>query len=175
MKEIKRKSILTRVVRLLLEGTYTEESEPIRTDLKLYDLEVKLRHNDIKEHDFLIYEALEKKGFIDSLYQTIDLERPLSKQKFYEFVNTRYKREISKLLNNNGISFPEYKNNKNIAMEIIRSNSDNILDNVFINLKQYYYENIDDINNESDAEEVDKALMDILHCAFMDCKVLEKP
>ncbi len=122
-------------------------------------IEDKIKHNDIKAHFELIndYGLYGKK--LETIYQTLEQEKPGRKSRLLRNISDLYKIEKGNLTTNNDI-------------EVIRANADLIIENIINKLDFAAKESS---NIDADNEDVKAAVSIVVADAFIRCKILEDP
>lgn len=135
-----------------------------RKKVNVYDISHKIDFNNLKMYKPLV----EKYGYyrtaVESAYDVLDSEDPGVKNRILRFVNLQYDLQRSEILS-------KYDKGKD-TMEIIRDNSDQIMDNVRETIKKIVTSTETPIK---DIEELDFCLMTVVCHAFIGCKILEEP
>lgn len=130
-----------------------------------YEITHKIDHNKLIKYKQLVNDYSVYGSVVDSSFESLDNESPMSKKKIYRFINLQYKTgkaEIAKL-----------QNTPTINMDFIRNNSDNLMDYVSEKLKGVYFS-----SSNSSKISIEDAIysINIIVCkAFIDCKILENP
>lgn len=130
-----------------------------------YDIEEKIKHNDLKKYRPLVESYGTYRLAVESTYDALDDEYPGIKNKILRHLRYTYDLKKSDLLSN-----IKLKENQS-PIDIIRQNSDFILDNV-----------LDSLRNElittkelSSIEDLGAPLMVVVCHGFISCKILEEP
>lgn len=127
-------------------------------ELNVYNLKRKLEYNAVKTNYSLIQEYKVYQGKINSLYDELEKQGSIKKEKLLSNVNQIY----------NKIKGGYVLDSQN-PIDIIRLKADNILDDVFNEL----YRQLD--NSNFFEEDIILGVRLILVDAFIRCKILEKP
>jgi hypothetical protein len=122
-------------------------------------IEDKIKHNDIKAYFELIndYGLYGKK--LETIYQTLEQEKPGRKSRLLRNISDLYKKEKGKITINNDIVK-------------IRENADLIIENI-INKLDLEAKESSNINAEN--EDIKAAVSIVVADAFIRCKILEDP
>lgn len=127
-------------------------------NLEVIDINSKITHNSIKKNFALIEEYKVYHEKINSLYEELELQGSIKKEKLLNTIKLIY----SKIKGT-------YVLDSNDQINIIRANSDNIIDDVYDELHSKMEE-----SNFWD-EDIILGIRLIMVDAFMRCKILEKP
>jgi len=140
----------------------TEEYEyPEKTK---YKIEKKIKFNHISKYYDIINDWGIYGSIVDSIYNTLDDEKPNSKTKFLLNINRMYKATLG-----------EFKNELNTSdkYKVIESCSDKIMDSIYLQLRNdLLSSNLTDTIHQ---EDIDLCVTIIICKAFVDCKILEVP
>jgi len=133
-------------------------------DRKLYEIEEKIKYNSVKKYKDIISEWGIYGAVIDDIYETLDNEKPNSKEKFLLNINLIYKNILGEYV----------KLNQSLSKANILENcSDDIIDSVLQKLESNFYKSA--INGNLHVEDIQLCLTVIVCKAFIDCKILEVP
>jgi len=129
-------------------------------DLTPFSIEGKIKQNSIIRNKVLIEEYKVYYSKINSLYDELEAQGTFKKSTLLNFIRSTYLKVSGK-----------YIGNSTNHMEIIQSNSDNILEEVREILSKKVYEE----SGKMWGEEIEFGLDVIVVDAFIRCKILEKP
>lgn len=155
---VKNPSILANVVNAISKINFDDKSNfgvlkepPV--------IEDKIQHNDVKVYLGLIQDYGLYGQKLDSIYKTLEQEKPGRMSMILRNIADLYKLEKGKLTNNDDI-------------QIIRSNADLIIENIInkLDLEAKQSANID-----ADNEDIKAAVFIVVADAFIRCKILEDP
>lgn len=149
-------SMLINAISALSSFELTSENET--ESLKSFDPKNKINYNSIKRNVSLIEEYKVYYEKINSLYDELEIQGSIKKEKLLSNIRLIYT-----------IIKGKYINDSNNPIEIIRLNSDNIIDEVYDNL----YKQIEGTNMFE--EDLVLAIRLIMVDAFIRCKILEEP
>ncbi len=127
-------------------------------ELNVYNPKLKLNYNSVKTNYSLIQDYKVYQGKINSLYDELERQGSIKKEKLLSNVNQIYAKIKG-----------SYVLDSENSLEIIRLNSDNILDDVFDEL----YRQLE--NSNFFEEDIILGVRLILVDAFIRCKILEEP
>ncbi|MBN1039058.1 portal protein [Clostridium botulinum] len=135
-----------------------------KNELKEYKIPDKINYNNVIVYQEIIDEYSEYSSICEHAFNVLDDSNMGIKRKILEYIKLMYRKVKGKLLRiNPGID----------QMEIIRQNSDDIIEKVIEILKK---EIIADNKGKNLAiESIEVALSRIICYAFIKCKILEKP
>ena len=146
------KNAINAISNISLDGI----TEPV--DLNIYNPKLKLNYNSVKTNYALIQEYMNYQGKINMLYNELERQGSIKKEKLLSNINQIY----TKIKGN-------YVLDSENPIEIIRLNSDLIIDGVFDEL----YSKLEDSNFFE--EDIILGIRLILVDAFIRCKILEEP
>ncbi len=127
-------------------------------DLNVYSPKLKLKYNSVKINYSLIEDYKVYQGKINTLYDELERQGSIKKEKLLSNVNQIYAKIKG-----------SYVLDSESPLEIIRLNADNIIDNVFDEL----YRQLE--NSNFFEEDIILGVRLILVDAFIRCKILEEP
>ncbi len=139
-----------------LEFEVEDDSEDIT---KPFDIDLKIRHNDIKRNKYIINEYKVFYPKVNSLYRELEAQGSFKKEKLLRNINNLYLRKKG-----------EYVSDDINEIEQIRENTDNIfedIENELFNLVKQ--------DGEFYHEDIVYGISIIMVDAFMRCKILEEP
>jgi len=155
---VKNPSILAKVINAISKIDFDDESNfgvlkepPVIDD--------KIKYNDVKAYLGLIQDYGLYGQKLDSIYKTLEREKPGRKGMIIRNIADLYKLEKGKLTNKNDI-------------QIIRSNADLIIENIINKLDK---EAKQSANIDADNEDIKAAVFIVVADAFIRCKILEDP
>lgn len=163
-------SLIVKIIEKLAESNNLSDDQlfyKLTPDqLEGYDIKEKIQYNNVIKYKDIIDEYSQYRNICDEAFNIVDNNNIGLKNKLLRNINLLYKEckgEIRKC----------YTNTKLNEVDIIRENSDNIIDNVKSKLEQKILSN----SNEKDlfVEDIDIGLAKIICYAFVECKILEKP
>lgn len=133
-------------------------------DLQEYRIEDKIEYNNVIKYKDIIDEYCEYGSICDEAFNIIDNNDSGIKRKILKSINFIYKKEKGEVLR---------KHVGEVSMQVIRDNSDTIIQNVIDELKNRIYN--DEDGQKIYIEDVEEGLSRIICYAFVECKILEKP
>ena len=157
---VKNKSNIANIVNALSKINF-DHNHNIFTRYKPADIEKKINHNNISKFKYLINEYKIYTQFLDEIYQNLEAEKPGRRDLLLEMVNRLYEQEVA-----------SYYDEENINIKKIRDNSDNIIENILIKLREKVLESA---NLDVENEEMDFAISIIMADLFIRCTILENP
>lgn len=122
-------------------------------------IEDKIKYNNVKAYFSLIHDYGLYGKKLDSIYKSLEREKPGRMGRILRNIVDLYKVEKGKLTNDNDI-------------EIVRSNADSIIENIINKLDR---EAKQSANIEADNEDIKAAIFIVVADAFIRCKILEDP
>lgn len=125
------------------------------------EVEAKIQYNNVCKSRYIIETYKLNTIDLTNVYDALEQEKPGRKEKLLFVIRNCYERQLSTVAQG-GV----------VAITAIQENSDNILDNILIDLRQKVLESS---NLNADNEDVDIAIRLILADAFIECRVLENP
>lgn len=163
----RRPALISQVVKRLSSLTLIDETPSNQLE-NTYNIEAKLEFNHVFKYRPLIEEYGDYGHNVIKILSTIDQEKIGSERKILKLINDFYKECIGNLRR-----IESYSEQKREIIEVIRSNSDQIIEDV-IN------KTITVINNSSNGQDMDEedlifGVKYIVGHAFIECKVLERP
>lgn len=158
---LKVQTLLARIVEELAE-IYSQEDDEKNITIPVFNIEDKISYNNVIKYREIINELCKYWEKCESIFNSIDNNDIGAKRKILGSINFQYKTIIGDLIRENP--------NKE-KMELIKENSDDIIDKIFLILKSRI-----EANNKSIlAEDIDIGLPIIICYLFMKCKILEEP
>lgn len=134
--------------------------------LRAYKIPKKISYNNIIKYKDIIDEYSQYCGICEEAFNIIDNNSIGIKNKILSNITLLYKKEKGQLL-------LTYKDTESDEMNLIRENSDAIIDKIKDELE---YRILEDDNAENIlVEDIDIGLARIICYAFVECKILEKP
>lgn len=133
-------------------------------DKTLYEIEEKIKYNHVKKYAEIISEWGVYGAIIDDIYNTLDDEKPNSKEKFLLSINLTYKKILGNYIS---------KNKGKSKSKILETFSDSIIDDVLSKLEVDIMKS--EVTSELTIEDIQICLTVIVCKAFIDCKILEVP
>ncbi|MBY0118354.1 hypothetical protein [Paenibacillus xylanexedens] len=171
-KQSKFSSLIPLVVQELAELVNIPDEEMERIykidsiELVSYNIPQKIEYNRVIEYRDFINDYSVYGSICDEAFNIIDNNHPGIKRKILNSISMLYKKYKGQLLRKN------YKEGIN-ELDIIKDNSDEIIDQVKEELKSRIFE---DVNGDGIViEDIEESLIRILCYAFVECKILEKP
>jgi len=163
----RRPALISQVVKRLSSLSLLDEA-PSSLLEHTYNIDAKLEYNHVFKYRPLIEEYGEYGNNVIKILSTIDQEKIGSERKILKLINDFYKECIGNLRRIESCS-----EKKREIIEVIRSNSDQIIEDVINKI-------IDVINNSSNGQDMDEedlifGVKYIVGHAFIECKVLERP
>lgn len=144
------------------------EHEPIdkNNDYAQYEIENKLKYNDVIAYRWLIEEYGEYCHMVDNAYLACSEEKPAVKQQTLNFIKRAYRLK-------KGEALLAYGSDINSDLEIICKYSDVIIKSIIDHLEDLLLSS-NNCPNE-DLEQLKLAVQNIVGHAFVECSILEKP
>lgn len=158
---LKVQTLLAKIVEELAE-IYSQENDEISTIIPVFNIEDKILYNNVIKYREIINELCKYWEKCENIFNAIDNTDIGAKRKILGSINFQYKTIVGELMRNN----PDKE-----KIELIRDNSDNIIDRIFFVLKS----RIESNNKSILAEDIDIGLPIIICYLFMKCKILEEP
>lgn len=163
----RRPALISQVVKRLSSLSLLDEAPSNQLE-HIYNIDAKLEYNHVFKYRPLIEEYGEYGNNVIKILNTIDQEKIGSERKILRLINDFYKECIGNLRR-----IESYSEQKREIIEVIRSNSDQIIEDVINKI-------IDVINNSSNGQDMDEedlifGVKYIVGHAFIECKVLERP
>lgn len=153
-------SLLSEVIGAISEASLEPVGLELASDtMDAFDIGAKIRHNDIKRNKSLIDEYKVFYTKVNSLYETLEEQGSFKKENLLRNIRDIYLRTKGK-----------YVGNEAKAMEIVRNNADNIIEDVQDELLI-----LAEKNSGNYADEIAFGVSLIMVDAFMRCKILEDP
>lgn len=133
-------------------------------DLQEYRIEDKIEYNRVIKYKEIIDDYSQYGAICENAFNIIDDNDTGMKRKILKNINSMYKKEKGQvLLDNRGKD----------SIDIIRENSDAIIENVINSMTEKI--NNDDNGKNILIEDIEEGLSRIICYAFIECKILEKP
>ncbi len=154
-----RPSLLNMVITAISEIELDAEEEASSPNMEAFEIEAKIKHNDIKRNKALIDEYKVFYMKVNSLYQILEEQGSFKKENLLRNIRSIYVQIKGKYIGNDGN-----------PMQIIRDNADNIIEDVQDKLLIMAEKKA---NNCS--EDISFGVSLIMVDAFMRCKILEEP
>jgi hypothetical protein len=152
----KNPSMLKNVIYAISEINLQKDNEAL--SLNVFDISEKIFYNDLKENAEVVREYGVYQSKLNVLYDELELQGSIKKEKLLENIKIIYTHVKGRYI----------QNDKN-AIDIVKSNSDNIFNDVYSELCQKL------IGGSIFEEDVFIGLHIIMVDAFMRCKILEEP
>ncbi|EEB9697559.1 hypothetical protein ACY12_002318 [Salmonella enterica subsp. enterica serovar Portland] len=151
------------------------KKEKVPDDYQAYDIEGKIDYNDIIKHREKIESYYAYVSMIENAYQTLSETSVSARETALNNINSCYKNCVGELLliNKSLISGKDKTERGKIRNELIRNNSDAIIDSVIKHVQETCSKSLTSINYT--IEEIENHSELIVFHAFVECKVLEKP
>ena len=164
-KAIKIPSLIANLVKLLGDTYLDEEIEDIN-DFRAYKINEKIEYNCVIKYKPIIEKFSIYYSVCENHLNVYDNLHVQGKTKILRCVNLKY-------LNVKGEILRQNKESKQSEIEIIKENSDEIIDKVVSNIKETII-----ASGEFDSitiEEIELGLACFICFCFMECEILEKP
>lgn len=152
-------SMLNSVISAIASIEFSDEDDASSRTMSAYDIDAKIRHNDIKRNKSLIAEQCVFYKQVNSLYQTLEKEGSFKKENLLRNIRRIYVQIKGKYVGDS----PE-------PMKIIRENADSIIEDVNDELLRQAEK-----NTTHCSEDIAFGVSLIMIDAFMRCKILEEP
>lgn len=152
-------SLLNMVITAISEIEFDADDDAFSPNMKAFEIEAKIKHNDIKRNKALIDEYKVFYTKVNSLYQTLEEQGLFKKEKLLRNIRSIYVKIMGK-----------YVKDSTHPMQIIRDNADNIIEDVQDELLI-----IAEKKTISFSEDISFGVSIIMVDAFMRCKILEEP
>lgn len=154
-----RPSLLNKAINAISDIDFETEGGGSDLKIKAFEIEVKIKFNDIKRNKALLEEYKVFHTKVNSLYKTLEKEDSFKKENLLRNIRSIYLKVKGK-----------YVGDDKNPMRIITNNADSIIEDVQAELLVKAEKNI----IQSD-EDISFALDVIMVDAFMRCKILEEP
>jgi len=154
-----RPSLLNKIITAISEIELDAKEEASPPNVEAFEIEEKIKHNDIKRNKALIdeYKVFYKK--VNSLYQILEEQGSFKKENLLRNIRGIYLQVKGK-----------YVGNDVDPMQMIRDNADNIIEDVQDKLLAMAEEKTSNFS-----EDISFGISVIMVDAFMRCKILEEP
>lgn len=152
-------SLLNMVITAISEIELYADEEASSPNTKAFEIEAKIKHNDIKRNKALIDEYKVFYTKVNSLYQVIEEQGSFKKENLLRNIRSIYLQVMGK-----------YVGNDVDPMRMIRDNADNIIEDVQDKLLVMAEE-----KTSNCSEDISFGVSIIMVDAFMRCKILEEP
>lgn len=158
-KLISSPSLLMNAINAISSIDFDDKSNTDSRNIKAYNIEEKIKQNAVKRNKHLFDEYKVFYNKVNSLYDELEIQGSFKKNKLLRYIRNLYLEVKGKYVN--GASNEE---------EIIRENSDNIIEDVQERL-------LESVEQKSDLYKEDMifCITIILVDAFIRCKILEEP
>ena len=156
--KIRNNSLLKTAINAISDINFEENSGP-ESETKPFNIDQKIRHNDIKRNKYVINEYKVFYPKINSLYKELENQGSFKKEKLLRNINNLYLRSKGK-----------YITESHLQNEQIRENADNIFEDVETELIELVKQDGDFYH-----EDIVFGISIIMVDAFMRCKILEEP
>jgi hypothetical protein len=156
-------SYLTKIV-YHLEKNLESPVEQNIPNINPYEITSKIEHNNVIRYRQTINDYGNYGAIIDNILESMDNEKPNSKKRFLDSIHRQYKLALG-LCKRNHPNLNE--------LDLIRLNSDDIIDIVFDKLKVLFITS--DCDYDIMDEDINECIRIIVCKAFIDCKILEPP
>lgn len=154
-------SLLPQLIKILSDTIIKTEKTGISTIPESYDIDNKIKHNNVVKYNYLIDSYGEYYSICESSFDSLDENGFFSKERILQSISAIYDEQKQIL------------SNKKPTMEIIKKNADQIFDNINTILKKRIRSSDTYINISE--EDLDFCLPAFLCYAFAECKILENP
>jgi len=151
--------LLNMVITAISEIALDAEEEASSPNMKAFEIEAKINHNDIKRNKALIDEYKVFHAKVNSLYQILEEQGSFKKENLLRNIRNIYLQVKGK-----------YVGNDVDPMRVIRDNADNIIEDVQDKLLVMAEE-----KTSNCSEDISFGVSIIMVDAFMRCKILEEP
>ncbi len=159
----KNPSYLADVINAISKFPLADSSD--NTSLIPFEIENKITHNNVVIYKRIVEDYAFYSTLISETYDAISELNPYCKDKIMKVVNRKYLDSKNYLVKENPDT-PE--------IELIKENSDSIIEDVLRVLKEHLYESTN-LNNDIPLEDLEMALEIVVGDAFVNCKILENP
>lgn len=151
---------LSQIILALSKIEYTPEDDI--DDMISVEIEEKIQYNALDDAKWIIEEYYMYCTALEKIYAELESDGKLNRNIIYGSINHQYKKELMKL------SLPKYDTNK--KMEIIRLNSDKLIDNT----KNVLIDDIKNADPNLGKRSIDWGVLIIIADAFVKGVILEK-
>ena len=152
-------SLLSKVITAISEIELDAEEEVSSSSMEAFEIEAKIKHNDVRRNKALIDEYKVFYTKVNSLYQILDEQGSFKKENLLRNIRNIYLQVKGKYVGNDVDPLP-----------IIRDNADNIIEDVQDKLLLMAEE-----KTSNYSEDISFGVSLIMVDAFMRCKILEEP
>lgn len=152
-------SLLSRVITAISGIELDAQEEVSSSSMGAFEIEAKIKHNDIRRNKTLIDEYKVFYAKVNSLYQTLEEQGSFKKENLLRNIRTIYLQAKGRYVENN----PN-------PLQIVRDNADNIIEDVQDKLLS-----MAEKNTSNCSEDISFGVSLIMVDAFMRCKILEEP
>lgn len=171
---IRSPSIFMQLVSILAKSPKNEGDT--LDEYESYDIEIKISHNEIIKYRDQIEYYYVYVSMIENAYSTLNESGVSARETALDNINSCYKKCVGDLLLKNKSMLLKCKNKmerKLLELDLIKNNSDYIIECVIEHVKTKCINSISSIN--CTIEEIENHSEFIVFHAFIECKVLEKP
>ena len=155
----KHPSMLSMVINAISEIELDVGEDASSLNAEAFEIEAKIKHNDIKRNKALIDDYKVFYAKVNSLYQTLEMQGSFKKENLLRNIRKMYLQTKGK-----------YIENDTNPMQIIRDNADNIIEDVQEELLTMAEKKMANYS-----EDISFGVSIIMVDAFMRCKILEEP
>ena len=157
-------SLLPHFIKDLAKITLTEGLECPDEILREYDISEKIPYNNLVKHKDIADNFGEFYLSCENSFLSIAKNIPFAKERILRSINSLYIKVRADYVSKYAPKTP--------LMQVIKENADNIIDNIYEELKDRLHS---DAMIKINEEDIDYCLPIFLGYAFAECKILEKP
>ena len=152
-------SLLNTVINAISEMVFDLENVDFSEKREAFEIEHKIKYNDIKRNRALIDEYKVFYTKVNSLYQTLEAEGSFKKENLLRNIRNTYLKIKGKYIEDSADQ-----------MQSIRGNADNIIEDI-----QEELSSMAERKTNNSSEDISFGVSIIMVDAFMRCKILEEP
>lgn len=164
-------SIVVQLVRALCEADSLQEGAgfSVDDDFEVYEIDLKLSHNKVKQYYDFITHYGEYVGFVENGYEAIQPAKPNSRMQILRAINLNYRESVGGLIKAMGVDPTDV----DAKVQLIQEYSDDLIESSIEYVKNICLAS----SNAKDiaVEDIHSHCRFIVFHAFVECKVLEKP
>lgn len=154
--------VINGIVKLNVETIEVEDE-----NLVPYEVQDKIRHNDLVNYKHLIEDYGVYQNSLDRVYKAIEEYLPTVRYKIKRLINTKYKMIKNQLI-------AAHAQSAGSEIEILRRNSDGIISSIIKYLTEELHKS-STLEEGTYREDINTAIEIIVADAFVNCHILENP
>ncbi len=157
----KKSAIIAKVIAMLSSKMVNNVLETIDASVTPA-IEEKIEYNNLVKYKPFIEKYVSYGGIIESICNGLDVDKPNSKTRMFEYIHSLYLLERGELYLKNAES-----------VDVVKNNSDYIIDHIYLKLRSSLNEclGLDGIEEE----DIHLGVTVLIVLAFIECKILERP